>query len=187
MRRTLIAIVAAAVLAGCGNDQTPPPDIGRIPAPAAFRDAKFARDGVFFRAPTNWRVTEGAARNQVATVAVGDAQIAVWRYPRSEPLPQTLDQLGAARDALLAQVQSRDTTFRLKSSRLVMKEGLNAVELVASVTNQGRQRRVRSLHAYGQGAEVVIDAFAPPKVFSRVDEQTFGPVARSLRLRKPGP
>ena len=186
MRRTHIAIAAAVVLAGCGNDQTSPPDIGRVPPPAAFRDAKFARDGVFFRAPTNWRITEGAAQNEVATVAVGDAQIAVWRYPRTEPLPETRDQLAAARDALVAQVRSRDTTFRLKSSRLVMKDGLNAVELVASVTNQGRPRRVRSLHAYGQGAEVVVDAFAPPKVFSRVDKQTFGPVARSLRLRKPG-
>ena len=44
---------------------------------------------------------------------------------------------------------------------------------------------MRSLHAYGRGAEVVLDAFAPPKDFARVDEQTFAPVARSLRLRKP--
>jgi hypothetical protein len=44
---------------------------------------------------------------------------------------------------------------------------------------------VRSLHAYGHGYEVVLDAFAPPKDFPRVDPQTFGPVARSLRLRAP--
>jgi hypothetical protein len=30
--------------------------------------------------------------------------------------------------------------------------------------------------------EVVMDAFAPPRQFARVDEQTFGPMARSLRL-----
>ena len=77
------------MLAGCGNDQTASPDIGRIPPPAAFRDAKFAKQGVFFRAPTNWRVNDGSAPNEVATVAVGDAQIAVWRYPRSEPLPKS--------------------------------------------------------------------------------------------------
>jgi hypothetical protein len=41
------------------------------------------------------------------------------------------------------------------------------------------------LHAYGKGAEVVVDAFAPPKVFRRVDRQTFGPVTRSLKLRAP--
>jgi hypothetical protein len=184
VRRALIAIAAAVALAGCGNDRTAPPDIGGIPAPKAFRDATFVRDGVSFRAPTNWRIVEGTAP-QVATVAVGDAQIAVWRYPRSEPLPETRDQLEAARVALLAQVRNRDATFRLRSSRLVMKDGLRAVELVASVTNQGQRRRVRSLHAYGKGAEVVVDAFAPPKVFRRVDDQTFGPVTRSLKLRAP--
>jgi hypothetical protein len=184
VRRTLIAIVAVVLLGGCGNDRTSSPDIGRIPPPKGFRDVKFAQQGVFFRAPTNWRIIEGDVP-QVATVAVGDAQIAVWRYVRSEPLPETQDQLTAARDALVAQVQARDTTFRLKSSRLVMKDGLRGVELVGSSTNQGRRRRVRSLHAYGQGAEVVVDAFAPPKVFPRVDKETFGPVARSLKLRKP--
>ena len=184
MRRTIIPIVAIAVLTGCGNDRTGPPDIGRIAAPAKFRDARFGQEGVFFRAPTNWRLIEGTAP-QIATVASGDAQIAVWRYPRSEPLPQTTDQLAAARDALVAQVQSRDATFRLTSSRLVVKPGLVAVELIGSGTNQGLRRRMRSLHAYGQGAEVVVDAFAPPRLFSRVDKQTFGPVARSLKLAKP--
>ncbi len=188
-RRTTIAIAAAAsaaTLAGCGNEQTPPPDIGRIPAPAGFRDAKYLEQGVSLRAPTNWRISDGDAP-QVATVAVGDAQIAVWRYPRTEPLPETRDQLKAARKALVAQVEARDETFRLTSSRIVVKEGLRGVELIGSVTNQGQARRVRSLHAYGHGAEVVVDAFAPPKVFQRVDEETFGPVTRSLKLRKPRP
>lgn len=184
MRHTLTAIAAAVVLAGCGNDQTSSPDIGGIPAPAAFRDAIFAEQGVVFRAPTNWRIVPGDAP-QLATVAVGDAQIGVWRYPRSEPLPETRDQLKAARQALVAQIESRDPTFRLTSSRLVVKPGLRGVELVGSATNQGQRRLLRSLHAYGRGAEVVVDAFAPPKEFPRVDEQTFGPVARSLKLRKP--
>ncbi len=181
-----LACVAAAGVAGCGNEQTPPPDIGRIPSPAGFRDAKYLEQGILLRAPTNWRIADGDAP-QVATVAVGDAQIAIWRYPRSEPLPETREQLEAARKALVAQVESRDSTFRLTSSRLVVKEGLRGVELVGSVTNQGQPRSVRSLHAYGKGAEVVVDAFAPPQDFRRVDEETFGPVARSLKLRKPRP
>ena len=185
MRRTPIAIAATVVLAGCGNDRTAPPNIGAIPAPKAFRDAKFAQSGVFFRAPTNWRLIPGNEPQEVATVAMGDAQIAVWRYPRTEPLPESLDQLGAARDALVAQVKRRDATFKLTSSRLVLKPGLRAVELVGSGTNQGRRRRVRSLHAYGDGAEVIVDAFAPPRVFSRVDRETFARVARSLKLRAP--
>ncbi len=188
MRRSLIAIAAlAAVLpAGCGNDRTAPPDIGKIPAPTGFRDQSFIRDGVFFRAPRNWRVIEGDAQYQVATVAVGDAQIGIWRYPRTEPLPETRAQLAAARTALIAQVESRDPTFRLTSSRLVLKEGLRGVELVGEATNQEQKRLVRSLHAYGRRSEVVVDAFAPPKQFPRVDEQTFGPVARSLKIAAPG-
>jgi nicotinamidase-related amidase len=66
-----------------------------------------------------------------------------------------------------------------------VKPGLRAVVLVGAATNQGQRRRMRSLHAYGRGAEVVVDAFAPPKVFKRVDKQTFGPVSRSLKLRTP--
>ena len=44
---------------------------------------------------------------------------------------------------------------------------------------------MRSLHAYGHGAEVVVDAFSPPEDFARVDMQTFAAVARSLRLSRP--
>ena len=185
MRRVLTAIAAAAVVGGCGNDRTPPSDIGVIPAPAAFRDVIFPEHGIALRAPTNWRVVDGRQPPHVATIAVGNAQIAVWRYPRSEPLPETRQQLDAARQALVAQVESRDATFRLTSSRLVVKPGLRGVELVGSGTNQGQRRLMRSLHAYGHGAEVVVDAFAPPRQFDRVDREAFGPVTRSLRLRAP--
>jgi hypothetical protein len=187
VRRTAIAIaaVAAVLLAGCGNDETKPPNIGRIPAPLGFRDQVFIKDGVFFRAPRNWRVVEGTPP-QVATIAAGDAQIAVWRYRRTEPLPETRSQLRAALKALVAQVMNRDATFTLTSSRIVVKEGLRGVELVGEATNQGQRRLVRSLHAYGRKAEVVVDAFSPRADFARVDEQTFGPVARSLKLAEPG-
>ena len=189
--RTATAAVAlaalAALLAGCGNDRTPVPDLGVVPAPKAFREAFFDEQGVRFRAPTNWRVVPGEPPH-VATVAIGTAQIGVWRYPRTEPLPETRAQLGAARDALVAQIESRDPTFKLTSTRLVVKPGIRAVEVIgigANLTNPSVQRSMRSLHAYGRGAEVVMDAFATPKQFARVDEQTFGRVTRSLKLRAP--
>ena len=186
-RRLAVALAAAALTLGaCGNDRTKPPDVGRIPVPTGFRDQTFIKEGLFFRAPRNWRVIDGEAQYQVATIAAGDAQIGVWRYPRTEPLPETRSQLRAARKALLAQVANRDPTFKLSSSRLVVKEGLRGVELIGSATNQGQRRLVRSLHAYGRKAEVVMDAFAPPADFARVDEQTFGPVTRSLKLGEPG-
>lgn len=187
MRRALLTLAAAALVAGCGNDRKPAPALGAIPAPQDFRDAVYPASGVRFRAPTNWRVLRGEG-TQVATVAAGDAQVAVWRYPRSEPLPETRSQLDAARTALVKQIESRDPTFKLTKTRLIMKKGIRAVEVVGlgtNLTNTSVQRSLRSLHAYGQGAEVVMDAFAPPKVFARVDQQTFGPMARSLRLSRP--
>jgi hypothetical protein len=184
VRVALLSLVAAILLAGCGNNRTPAPDTGLIPAPNTFRELRYPAQGITFRAPANWRVFQGVDP-QLTTVAIGDAQIAIWRYKRTEPLPVTRAQLKAARDALVAQVESRDTTFQVTSSRLVVKPGLRAVELVGQGTNHGERRSVRSLHAYGHGYEVVLDAFAPPQEFARVDEQTFAPVGRSLRLRAP--
>jgi hypothetical protein len=186
-RISIALVTLAALLAGCGNDRTPVPDLSLVPAPKAFREAPFDEAGVRFRAPTNWRVVPGSAP-QVATVAIGTAQVAIWRYERTEPLPETRAQLDAARDALVAQIESRDPTFKLTSTRLVMKPGIRAVEVVGlgtNLTNRSVQRSMRSLHAYGRGAEVVMDAFAPPKEFARIDGQTFGPMVRSLKLRAP--
>lgn len=184
MRAALLSLslAAALLLAGCGNSRTPIPDIGLIPGPGAFRVVRYP--GVSIRVPDNWRVFEGDAP-QVATIAIGNAQIAIWRYKRVEPLPQTRAELGAARKALVAQVEADDKTFRLTSSRIVVKRGLVGVELVGQSTNEGQRRYVRSLHAYRDGYEVVVDAFAPPADFPRVDRQTFGPVSRSLRLSVP--
>ena len=190
MRRTLIlpaAAALAALLAGCGNDRTPVPDVGVIPAPKEFRTAFYDKEGVRFRAPTNWRIVPGQEPH-VATVAIGKAQVGIWRYPRAEPLPETRAQLDAARRAVVAQIKNRDPSFRLKSTRLVLKPGLRAVVVLGAgtnLTNPRVRRSVRSLHAYGHGVEVVMDALAPPKQFSRVDRQTFGPMTRSLKLRKP--
>jgi hypothetical protein len=183
----LAAAGAAVLFAGCGNDRTPSPALGLISAPKEFRATPFLADGVQFRSPANWRVVNGEG-TQLATVAIGDAQVGVWRYERTEPLPETRDQLAAARQALVAQIESRDPTFKLTSTRLVLKPGFRGVEVVGSgtnLTNGSVQRSMRSLHAYGHGMEVVMDAFAPPRQFARADEQTFGPMARSLRLSAP--
>jgi hypothetical protein len=162
VRRALICLAAAAViLAGCGNDRTPPPDIGVISRPHGFEPFTYRKEGIRVRVPVNWRVTNGVAP-QVFAVASGDGQI-----------------------ALVAQVQARDPTFDVQSTRLILKDGLRAVELVGVGTNQGARRSVRSLHAYAHKGEVVVDAFAPPRDFARVDAQTFQPVLRSLTLRAP--
>ena len=187
LRISLALVTLPALLAGCGNDRAPVPDLSLVPAPKQFRVAEFDEQGVRFRAPTNWRVVAGEG-SQVATVAIGSAQVSIWRYPRAEPLPETRAQLDAARAALVDQIERRDRTFKLTATRLIIKPGTRAVEVLGigtNLTNQRVQRSMRSLHAYGRGAEVVLDAFAPPKEFARIDEQTFGPLSRSLKLRAP--
>jgi hypothetical protein len=183
-RLALLSLTAAVILAGCGNTRTPAPDTGAIPPPTEFREVKYSIEGIALKVPANWRLINGSG-TQLATVAIGDAQIAIWRYARTEPLPVTRSQLHAARQALVQQIERRDATFELTSSRLVIKPGLRAVEIVGQGTNHGEKRSVRSLHAYGHGAEVVVDAFSPPEDFARVDMQTFAAVARSLRLSRP--
>ncbi len=191
MRRVPTVLTAAALvalLAGCGNNRAAVPNLDLVPGPKGFRDVAFAEQGIRFKAPTNWRVVPGETDAHVATVAIGAAQVGIWRYPRTEPLPETRSQLGAARNALVAQIESRDPTFKLTKTRLIVKPGLRAVEVVGigtNLTNTSVQRSMRSLHAYGRGGEVVMDAFAPPKQFARIDAQTFGPMTRSLKLRKP--
>ncbi len=182
MRRALLSLVVAVGLVGCGNDRTSAPDIGLIRAPGGFRTVDYPKADLSLRIPRSWRVEAGEG-DRVTTVAAGLGQITVWRFARDEPLPVTRTHLENARKALVAQVEQRDPTFDVTSSRIIRREGLRAVEIVGVGTNQGKKRTTRSLHAYGNGAEVVVDAYAPPDDFARVDKQTFRPVLRSLRLQ----
>jgi len=179
--RALTCLAATVLLAGCGNDRTPPTDLGVLGAPAGLRSVQFPKAGVSLKVPVSWLRSPGEGR-RIATFSAGDAQIAIWRYPRTEPLPETRAQLHATRKSLIAQVRARDPTFELRSSRLIRRAGLRAVELVGVGTAQDVQRSIRSLHAYGHKAEVVVDAFAPTKDFPRLDEQRFRPVLRSTKL-----
>jgi len=180
----LAAALAVVLLAGCGNDKSSAEDVGSIPAPNGFRDAIYRQDGIRFRAPENWRLVPGSSP-QVVTVAAGEGQIGVWRFKRKEPLPRTIMQLDAARQALVKQIEKRDPTFHLVSSRIIVKPRLKGVEVVGEGTNQGQRRYSRSVHAYANGAEIVLDGFAPVNDFARVDKQVLARVARSLKVSKP--
>jgi len=184
VRRALTCLVAAAVLSGCGNDRSAPPDPGIVRAPGNFRRGDFPKAGISLLVPSTWLQTTGEGQ-QVGVFSAGPAQIAIWRYPRTEPLPETRAQLHAARTALIAQVRARDPTFKLTSSRLIRRRGMRAVELLGVGTAQGVQRSIRSLHAYARKVEVVVDALAPVQVFPRVDAQIFRPTLRSTKLTAP--
>ena len=187
MRRpTAAACVAvlAASAAGCGRDRIEPPDTVRPAAPGASVPEAYPEAGLFFDRPGNWPFREGRPP-LVASTSSGTATVALWRYLRSEPLPRTPEALVAAQDALEQAVQARDPSFSLEGNRRLKVDGAPAIELRGTETVAGRERRVRSTHVFAKGAEVVLDAYAPPEDFERVDREVFGPIVESLRIDPP--
>lgn len=179
-----LALGLAAALAGCGDARTPVPDVTTTAAPGQARSADFPKQGVRFEAPSLWRLVPGAAP-LVATVVSGRATVAIWRYPRTEPLPRTHSQLVAARTALLGAAKQRDPTFKATATRITRVGGAPAVVVRGSETVGGQPRLVRSTHVYAAAAEVVVDAYAPPALFAGVDRAVFAPLSASLRVGRP--
>jgi hypothetical protein len=181
-RRALTsALLLTLVAAGCGDSRTSPPYLAGASAPNGFSRASFPADGLSFRAPTNWALTSGHPP-QVATVHDGLATLAIWRYPRAEPLPVSQAQLRAVIPALLAAVRARDPSFTVILARPVVLARSPAIELTGLETIAGQLRHVRSVHVFHGGAELVLDAFAPPSDFARVDRLAFQPLLHSVHL-----
>jgi hypothetical protein len=177
-------VTLAALTAGCGRERVEPPETVRPAAPARSVPAAFPDAGLFLDAPRNWPFRRGTAP-LVASASSGTATIALWRYLRSEPLPRSEEALEAAQTALEDAAEARDGTFTLQSGRRTKVDGAPAIELVGTQTMAGRKRRVRSTHVYAKGAEVVLDEYAAPEDFERVDREVFRPVAASLRIDPP--
>lgn len=181
MRRPVsIALTAAAVAslaAGCGSDSS-----SSGPSPKPEQPTAFSARGVNFTAPTGWTVRRGTG-NLVATVAAGDATVAVWRYPRGQELPTTKDELKAARDGLVAALDRHDDQFEAIKTAPTQIGGQPAVQVRARETIAGTVRTVRSSHIYAGGAEYVVDAYAPDRSFRAVDAQVFRPLLRTLTVQ----
>jgi hypothetical protein len=187
MRQLLRAppLVALAVAsAGCGNDRTAAPDTARPLSPQGSATISFPQAGVRFATPGRWDRTPGQAP-LVTTMTSGRATVAVWRFPRTEPLPRTAGDMRRARRGLLGAAMARDPSFRSREARATRVGGHRALEVRGSGTVEGQPRRLRSLHVFAFGGEVVLDALAPPGDFSRVDREVFRPLLRSLRLTRP--
>src|SRR3954447_23457947 len=118
MRRVLAASIALAALTGCGSSKDKAPDVTSVPTGGGSVTVRYPDAGVVFRAPEGWRRQAGRPP-LVAAVQTGQATIAVWRYPRTEQLPVTHTSLQAAKVALLAQIQKRDPTFKVRRAKLL--------------------------------------------------------------------
>lgn len=182
MPRALVPVIAAALLAGCGNDRTPPPEVDRPADPRGERVERM-KYGIIFRAPANWDELPEAGR-RVGGIRSGRATVAVFRYARSQALPGSRAELHQVRELLLDAVGERDETFDLERSRLTRMAGAPAIVITGTQTLAGAKARVRSAHIFRFGAEYVVDAYAPPAEFERLDAAVFRPLMRSLRLRE---
>jgi hypothetical protein len=188
--RRLLAAGSVAVLAagaaGCGNERSAAPDVSTPGPPLGSIDVSYPKFGIEFIAPKGWTVTEGSG-TLVTTVQTGQATVAIWRYPREEPLPATAAAMRRARKELIAAAKRRDKTFKVGTSRIIRLRKAPAIQLVGRETIGGKRFRVRSTHIFAHGAEIVVDGYAPPKFFPDVDKQVFKKVLRSLRITKPKP
>lgn len=179
-----VIALAGLLVAGCGNDATKAPDL-KSPRPTiGFVAARYPAAGVSFDVPKDWTVTKGKAP-LLATYTAGRVTIAVWRYPRTEPLPSASAELRAARDALVGAAKARDPSFKVTKAKGTRAAHQPAVVIIADETVAGQPRTVRSTHVYAEGGEVVVDAFAPPADYAKVEGPVFRRVVRTLRIVKP--
>ncbi len=185
MPRLVLAAAALLTFAGCGNARTIAPDVTRPEDPRGEVVVELPQARLGFVAPANWRPLE-ARDALVGGIESRRATLAIWRYPRTEPLPATEAQLERVRDLLVERVQERDPTFRLGAARITRRAGAPAVELTGAGSIAGRPVRLRSSHVYAEGAEIVVDAYAPPGDFARLDGPVFVHALRSLRLSPVG-
>lgn len=185
-RPSVLAAVATLALlpAGCGNERTPLPETAAPGPRLGDNPLDDATAGYRLIAPAGWTVAAGEAPI-VTTISNGTAIVSILRYPRTEPLPTSREDLDRALGDLLAAAKARDATFTPIRSARARLDGKPAVEVRATQTVAGLPRTVRSVHAYAFGGEVVVDMYAPPGIFKQVDETYFRPLLRSLELRAP--
>jgi hypothetical protein len=183
--KVLPALLLALPAAGCGNSRTLLPALTRPAAPSVLRTVVFPRQGIQLSIPRNWPVVNERAP-LLAVASSGPAVIAVWRFPGGAIAPASAAGLTQTRDALIAAARTRQPGLRLIRSAVVSVDGHGAVELDSLQRLRGQARRVRSMHVYLPGAELVLEEYAPPSLFHQVDHSVFSPVKRSLRLLAKG-
>ena len=180
-----VAVLTLALAgAGCGNQRQHAPDITGSPKPAQATKLVYPGAGVTFSAPRNWYPGGGKEPLVVALVS-GRAGVAVWRYPRKEPIPKTKSELDQAQANLSDALRSRGRSVQVESTNVVDVNGAKGIQVVATERIAGEPRRVRSTHFFDHRAEVVFDAYAPPGDFARLDGAVFQPLLQSVRLRAP--
>jgi hypothetical protein len=179
-----LAVAVAAVATGCGNEPAKPPTVTAPSDAFGWVDQDIPTQGVKFQRPQAWRYTPGEPP-LLGTISSGLVTISVWRYPREETLPESLEELTVAKDALVAAAQARDATFEVIKAKGTRAAHRPAVVIIADETVDGQPRRVRSTHIYTNDAEFVIDAFAPADQYAKVEEPIIVEMVRTFEFSNP--
>jgi hypothetical protein len=184
---TLIGLSCIGLaLTGCGGGLSVAPSLTTTAQPTGFIVASYPSAGVELSVPHNWTITPEKAP-MIAVFSSGAATMALWRYPSSaHALPTTFAQLRAALTALAGAIRQQDPSVQITATGTSRVGSAGAVILDALERIDGQPRRVRSEHVYLDGAELVLEAYAPVSEFSRVDHAVFSPVRKSLTLLHDG-
>jgi hypothetical protein len=178
-------LCTALLLGGCSSAGVRAPNLSATARPAGFQRLQYGTDGVALSVPRNWTVTAESAP-LVAVYSSGPATIALWRFPRPGAAIVSTTALRHALVRLIAAARARDPTLEVQHTGLSAVSGAGAV-IVDALERVGHQlRRVRTEHVYAAGAELVLDAYAPPTQFASVDHLVFSPVRKSLSLLRGG-
>ncbi len=182
MRRAALLVLLVPLLAGCGDRRVKPPDVAAPLPPGGVHVVGYPKAGLALKIPNSWR-TEPGTSPLVASIASGTATVALWRYPRTEPLPASAAAFQTAKRALVRAAQKRDRTLKVGEARVIRFHGRPALQIVGTETVGGERRMVRSTHIFRDGSEIVVETLAPAAIFPGLDRTVFEPLLRSLKIQ----
>ena len=169
------------MLGACGKEQEPAPRVFDVKPPKGRKAEEFPSAGMALVRPRNWQLREREAPGVFELVS-GQAVVAGWAYPRTERLPETDEELEAARDRLVEAIEERDPDFELRSTAIRQVAGARAIVVRGEQVVSRRLLRTRSVHVYEGEVEYVIEALSPPLDHELVVTRVLAPLLESLEL-----
>jgi hypothetical protein len=174
--------VTIVLLGGCGNSRTPAPQVTAPAPPAGFRTLNLPSAGASLSVPRNWVLLGTHSRVLLVLDTSGGGVIDLWRYPLSGPAPHSTSQLQLARQRLISEARTRDPSLTVLSAGLTRVAGQPAISLNADERIGRSERHIVSTHVFKGGEELVLEEYAPPRLFASVDRTVFVPVLHSFTL-----